>query len=253
MNGLFILLGECFREAMPLIRTRDTEYGFIYQKQSSDSHIKLIDKLSNNGYKIDIAINTYITKYKEDLLSWYGDKVIYSNFTSENYGRNIVFDFSNVVNQSIKNVLNNVNIDKYDFIFICRNDLLLKDPLIDIFNPDVKSITYPNIMSLSSTPCISDTFCIIPKKYFYPFNNWKGLKENGQYILNPDSMRDLFLNGLSIDDIDFVSNKLYIANTYQSWNPLYKINCRDEADNIREDIRGLIYIKKINKIVKEEE
>ena len=66
-------------------------------------------------------------------------------------------------------------------------------------------------------------------------------------------MRDLLLNGLTLDDIDFVSDKIYIANTSQSWNPLYKINCRSEANEIRGDIKGLVYVKKLHKIIKEEE
>jgi hypothetical protein len=248
---LFLLLGECFRsEGQPCSRRRDDDYGFIHQKESTDSHLKLVNKLENMNYKVDISINTYDTRFKEDLLNWYGNNVIYSNFTTDIYK-----EFDEVVDKGIKIITSNVNIEPYEFIFICRLDILLKDPLIDIFNPKVTTITYPNMMSWVPPyePCLSPVFCIIPKKYFFPFDKWDGLMNNGNIILTHHSMRDIALKGLTYDDIDFMSNKLYIGNTFQSWNPLYKINCRSEPTDLREDIKGLVYVHKLRKIIKEEE
>ena len=251
-KALFILMGECFREGMPTSRVRDTTYGFNNQKEASESHLKLIKRLNNLNFDIDIAINTYTTKYNKELLEWYNN-VIYSNFTNENYQH-----FQNAVNHSIINVLNNVNIENYEFIFICRLDLLLKDKLINIFNPNVDTIIYPNTMgcrmvdSVSQMiPALSEVFVIIPKKYFYETNKWKGLLKNSNIMLTANSVSDLMLAGLSFDDIDFMSDRLYIGNTFQSWNPLYKINCREEHSVEREDVKGLIYNKKLNIVIKE--
>ena len=226
-RGLFILLGECFRQGRENSRVRDTEYGYVKQKESTESHLKLIEKLETLNYKIDICINTYDTKYKSDLLKWYNDATIYYDFVNENYGC-----IERCVDATIVKVLNNVDIDPYDFIFICRLDILLKDPLIELFNPKVEYITYPNIMSWEKFPCISDLFCIIPKKYFHPFNNWKGLINNGLHILNHSSMYYLNINGLSYNDVDFMFKNIYFSNTSQMSNPYYKINCRDEGPDI---------------------
>ena len=252
-NALFILMGECFREGMPTSRLRDTIYGFNNQKEASESHLKLIKKLNTMNYKVDIAINTYITKYDKELLSFYDNMIIFSNFTNENYNH-----FQNAVNHSIIKVVNNVDISKYDFIFICRLDLLLKDKLIDIFDPSVKTITYPNIMGLRMVdsvcqiiPAISEVFVIIPKKYFYSFDKWEGILKNSNIMLTANSGSDLILAGLSLNDIDFMSDRLYIGNTFQSFNPLYKINCREEHSVEREDVKGLIYNKELNIVIKE--
>jgi hypothetical protein len=249
-KGLFILIGESFRDSQHNGRTRDTEKGVEYQKESTMSHLKLINNLKN--YSIDIAINTYETKYKDDLLKWYGSNVVYSNFTTENYQNVLdpVDSFKIVVNNSLKNIFSKVELSLYNFLFICRLDVLLKDPFIEVFNPNIEHITYPNLMSWEKTPCISDLFCIVPSKYYGSFGSWKGLLNNGEIILNPNSLRDLFTHGLTLDDINFISDKLYIANTSQSWNPLYKINSRSEAKEIRYDVRDLVYIKEDNKIIK---
>jgi hypothetical protein len=247
---LFIFIGECFREASSQQRIRDTKKGFINQKESTDSHLNLIKQLKN--YKVDVAINTYDTIYKKELLEWYGDNVVYSNFTTKSYQNkyDAVDSFKIVVDNSLKNIFSNLSMNSYKSLFICRLDVMLKDPLIEIFNPEVNFITYPNLMSWEGTPCISDLFCIIPKKYYSSFGEWNGLLENGEVILSPNSLRDLLRRGLTLNDIDFISDKLYIANTSQSWNPLYKINCRNEAKEIRSDIKDLIYIKGTDKIIK---
>jgi hypothetical protein len=246
-----MLIGECFREGQSCSRNRDTNFGYNNQKECSDSHMKLANKLGN----IDIAINTYNTSFKDDLLEWYRDNLVFYNFTDEDY-----IGFRKVVQRSIQIILDKVNIDNYDYIFITRLDLLLKDELINTFIIPKDTIIYPNIMehrinnSLKGgfEYMISDVFVIIPKKYFYPFGEWKGLLENAWNMLFHQAVNDLINNGLNFKEhIDFFSNKLYIANTFQSKNPLYKINCRIEPDDIRADMKGLIFDKNKNQIIRE--
>jgi hypothetical protein len=81
--------------------------------------------------------------------------------------------------------------------------------------------------------------------------NWRGLINSTNYILWPGSIRDLLLNGLTMDDIDFLSDKIYVANTIQSKNPLYKLNSRPEASDLRDCDKYLRYIKERQEIIRE--
>ena len=247
MKLLLLLCGEAFRDTIG--RSRDTDFGFSNQQEASNSHVKLLEKLESINYQVDIAINTYETKFKNDLLNFYKN-IVFSNFTNENYGAH---NFS--VGNSIKNTFSVLDIDNYDFLFICRIDLLLKDIFIESFVPNPNFIIYPNVMSIEfnkiSFPHISDTFCIIPKKYFHPFDNWKGIFENCNYLLFHQAVHHILLNGLTLNDVDFISDKIYVANTIQSKNPLYRINSRKEADDIRRCDKNLKYDKSNNRIIHE--
>jgi len=246
MKGVFIFYGEAFRDSIG--RIRDTYFGYEKQKEASESHMKLLNKLESENYKIDVSINTYQTNFKNELLCFYKN-IIYTNFTTENYGA-----INIAVGNSVKNTFSKVDIDIYDFMFICRFDLLLKDELIGNFVPSVSSIIYPNVMSIEyhkvSFPHISDTFCIIPKKYYHHNNSWKGIIENSNNLLYHQAVNYLLLNGLTLDDIDFFTDKIYVANTIQSKNPLYKLNSRPEALDIRDCDKNLRYDKTTNTIVK---
>lgn len=253
MKGLFIFFGECFREGMHMTRLRDTEYGYNNQKECCLSQIKLIKKLKKKyNCDINIAINTYDTIYKTDLLKWYNEYLIYYNFTN-----NIYEDLREAVKYSVINVMDNIKINDYDFLFVCRNDLYMKDKLIEIFNPYVNKLTYINIEYIVpinsdntiSFPHIADPFCIIPKKYFYPFNNWKGLRDNAKHLLFHQAVRELIKNGADLqNDIGFISNIIYAANTSKQRNPFYRLNCRPEPDYYRE-IKE-VYVPELNRYAK---
>jgi hypothetical protein len=225
-KGLFILMGECFREAMPTSRLRDTEYGIKNQTESSISHEMLAKRLRGLNYDIELAIHTYKTNHRDRLLNFYTN-VVYQHF-SDHYHSN---ELKDVVSWALNSVFSQLNMDNYDFIFVCRLDLLLKPDLINIFNPEWNQIIYPNLMHYWNKHYhISDVFVFIPKKYYYDVNDtWKGLLANSTKILHHHAMAEIIQNGLTVDDIDFVSDRMYIANTYQMSNPLYKINCRPEG------------------------
>jgi len=70
--------------------------------------------------------------------------------------------------QAIKFVAENYN--DYEFIFVLRFDLFLKDTFIDIFNPKWTKIMYPFAVYMEKIPFafpfVSDTMCFIPNKYW---------------------------------------------------------------------------------------
>ena len=76
-NGLFVLIGECFREGDMGSRLRDTEYGIKTQRIASNSHIKFVEQIKTNyNININIVINTYKTKYQYKLEQWYSNYLL---------------------------------------------------------------------------------------------------------------------------------------------------------------------------------
>ena len=241
-NGLFILMGECFRQAMAATRTRDTPQGIKNQKESSQSHVKLIERLQSENYNIDIAINTYDTVNDKLLLEYYNTiNIIYVNFTKDRYTCE-----KDAAEWSVKNTLSKVDKDNYEFIFLLRVDLLLKADLIKIFDPRWNTITFPNVMFIDEGmdyPNIATLFCFIPKKYFNPFDKWHGLIHNAHHLFHHHSGMSLMMSGLTLKDIGFATDLLYIANTVQMTNPLYAINCRPEGPTFVRGYTNRKYIK----------
>lgn len=251
MSGLFLLFGESFRKyrTLPgLNRYSDTENSFSGQKEASLSHMELLKKLKQ--YNIDIVINTYETKYKNELLSFY-EQPKYANFMDNNKCKeNKTRNTQIAVDEAIRIAKKNVDIDNYDFIFICRLDILLKPNLIENFLPIKDKIIFPNVMSILDNKfrmhqkgnfCISDVFCIIPKKYYHILD-----KKN---IMHHHSIHRLYDLDLHIDkDIDFFTNKKYVANTIQQKNPLYKIVDRPEGPEIFKNNHKKLFNKKLLKM-----
>jgi hypothetical protein len=235
-KGLFLLIGECFRDAAPLERRRDVGNCFKNQQESTQSHCALQQRLESLGWDIDIAINTYKSIYESDLRLWYKNIRFYHNVESD------LGSLTNVVHTAIQNTFKVLNLDNYDFVFVCRLDLLLKPALIHMFDPNWTKLTFPNIMGIYSyhdkaqydvfdveLPDISDVFCFIPRSYYKRSGKWTGLMTASSGLLHHFACVDLYKNGLTMDEIGFVTDRIYIANTLQQINPLYAINCRGQG------------------------
>ncbi len=251
MKGLFVLFGESFRNYSKvggLHRGKDGEGSLELQKEASVSHMDLLNSL--NTYDVDIVINTYDTKYKKELLSFYKEP-IHANFMDKNSCKeNRSANTEKSVDQAIKITKENVDITMYDFIFICRLDLLLKPKLIENFLPIKDKIIFPNVMSIVDNKfrmhqkgnfCISDVFCIIPKKYYHILEKKR--------ILRHGAIHGLYELDLHIDkDIDFFTYNLYVANTIQNKNPFYKIVNRPEGPEKFKDWHTKKFNKKLLKL-----
>lgn len=237
-KGLIVLLGEAFREYNPfalnlnrLSRVRDTEYGIEKQRESSMSHVKLERHLASLNYTIDFALHTYTTANEEMLRGFYPN-VVYAKFTEPN--PTIASMTESIFHTAVQSVLSSIDIQEYSFMFVCRFDLMLKDELIQRFNPEWNTITYANVMSIANDDvnqtCISDVLVFIPCRFFLPFHSWKGLYYNTIHILCHHCVQALIRCGLRLrDDIAFMTDACYIANTIQMKNPLYAINCRPDG------------------------
>jgi hypothetical protein len=246
-KGLFLLVGECFREGSPLSRIIDTEYGINTQHIASKSHMKLAKSIAN--YTIDIAISSRRTNNMSLLLNYY-ENIVYTLFTDN---RPFTF-FNQVVHSAIDEMTRVFDISPYDFIFVCRIDLLLKETMIQEFNPSWQQITYPNVMSintgglcLSDGVCISDVFVFIPRKYYTPLSC---LTSISPYLLDHSAVEDLVHKRLLIlEDIGFATDFTYISNTEKFSNPYYAIICRPEGPSYLEGWSNKKYDRITHRII----
>jgi len=222
-KGIILFLGESFRLGGQNNRNRGLNESYSEQIHASKSHINFINNLKNNkNSEIDLYINTYSTNFNNDLLDIYKNTEIKIYF---NEGEPI--GYHNLIHNSFKKL----NIENYDFIFITRIDLFLKEDFINIFDPSWDKIYFPSICwtrdnghKIDNYPRVNDTMLFIPKKYFNYINyidysdgsghsQWKNFIEKAK---------------LSIDDLDTMIKTYHDSDSAKDFNPLYYIVNRPE-------------------------
>ena len=229
-RGLLLLFGEAFREGNST-RTRDTEFGFSEQKLASDSHIEFCKHLKEKyGITMDVIINTYETKYENELRDWYKDYNLHYMKNKELIGFKLVQDACDTIDR-----------EKYDFVFITRMDILLKPYFLEIFDPMWDKVYFAcqnytlfngNFNGTSSYcgfiedkntnifPMVNPLLKFIPKKNFKILNNiymdhdvWKHYIES---------------NILENYDMNFIIDTYHDGDSNKDFNPLYKMVGRPE-------------------------
>lgn len=220
-KGLLVLFGESFREGGQGTRLRDTENSYNPQKLACESHIEFCNYIKQiYNINMDILINTYDTKYENDLKSWYTNYNLSYMTNSELLGNN------NIAQQA----LNTVNTENYDFVLITRIDILLKPYFFNIFNPYSNKVNficnnwtlwhtleYNNI----SFPRVNATIEFIPKEYF-------------KILSNINIEHDAWIHyykifNMNYDDIGFMVNYYHDSDSYKDYNPYYKMVSRPET------------------------
>lgn len=221
-KGLLVLFGESFREGTQGTRLRDTENSYNPQKLACESHIEFCNYIKQiYNVNMDILINTYDTKYENDLKSWYTNYNLSYMTNPELLGNN------NIAQQA----LNTVNTDNYDFVLITRIDILLKPYFFNIFNPYSNKVNFIcNNWTLWHThfeynninfPCVNPTIIFIPKKYFKILSNIN---------IEHDAWVHYYKNfNMHNDDMGFMVDYYHDADSYKDYNPYYKMVSRPET------------------------
>lgn len=237
-KGLLVLFGESFREGNQNTRLRDTKNSIEPQKSASKSHVDFCNYIKENyDIQMDIVINTYDTKYENELKGWYGNYLLKYMSNPELIGPKIAQD-------AIDNV---ANIQDYDFVFITRVDIYIKPHYYKIFNPEWDKIyfisqcwTITGCGFLENSdinyPRVNPTFEYFPKKYFRVLKNIDVVSHESwkHYI-------DTFQ--LTTNDLDFMVDYYHDSDSYKDFNPYYKMAGRKE-NNVWHD-RG----KKIDRSI----
>lgn len=224
-KGLLIFIGECFRTGGQGSRNCDLPESIEPQKNASLSHINFINKIKKKyEIDIDIAINSYKTSNQELLLSWYLNKnIIFSQFNEQ------LLSQQGLINNALSNEqLSNLSI--YEFIFICRIDLFLKDLLFDLFDPYSQKLIFPSVCWFKDSvyknmPRVNDTMLFIPKNMFnadFIINKKVSLIHKSWFIYVNDYK-------LNFDDLSVYLDTYHDSDSAKDFNPLYYIVSREES------------------------
>lgn len=253
MRGLVVLIGESFREGGRHSReTALTHESFENQKRATQSHIKFISHLESKfKCQIDLKFDTYQTKYTYDLVNWYTKKVV--NVNHRVSAKKIVekrnkhtTEFNRKYKKIISDTFDEGTIE-YDFIFITRFDVFLKDKMLEVFNPNWDKIKFPMVWHWKkhcktgklecgySYPVVVDTMLFVPKRLFYTILN---------FHLDLNSWKTLICKeelDVGYGDIGVMIDTMHRPNTKDMWNPLCKLISRPEKP------KGLYHTKYFDK------
>lgn len=232
-KALFILYGESFRESRQLERNRDTELSYKLQYEATNRHIKFCDMLKvEHEIETDIVINTYETKFEKDLREWYSDyntTFIFKKFTdTKNTEETINIILHNNITESI---LSKENLNDYKFIILTRMDIYLKQPFYELFDINWKKIMFiskhPAICKYygfneEGDPLVNQTIMFIPNKYINTVKNDLYLYKHELWTILKKNTK------ITNDDMDFMSNKPFDADSYKDKNDYYYMVGRPE-------------------------
>jgi hypothetical protein len=236
-KALFVIVGGSFRSgggrwtggSVNTILGRTDSYD--EQKLATLTHLNYIDRLNDQGYKIDIQVGTYKTQYTDELLSWYKTK------TSKLEAK--LFDFvpnsatflekpSGAPGYGLPRMFQitteGVNLTSYEFLFFIRTDVIIKnmDLFVSKLNVETQQLILPfNLMdpylSYEGYPWPSDMLMFVPKRLFNKINFsqielyhsvWKWLIQN---------------TSLTDEDIAYMIDTMHDSDSANDWNPLYRL------------------------------
>ena len=234
-KGLLILYGESFRTGNRNTRIRDLEECIEPQKNASNTHNELIQYVKKRyNISMDVLINTYDTKYEKELKGYYENPTFYSH--KELLGWDKI----------CQTAIDKVDKSKYSFILFTRIDIFIKPEFNTLFNPSWDKIKFLSPMEDEILcgfrkdkngihyPYTNPIFVFYPEKYFYVLNNMNAGHDIWSHYMDEHHLTE--------NDMDFMVDYQFDANTATVKNPYYKMTGREE---------GPIYMDENKKIKKQ--
>lgn len=217
-KALLILFGESFRLGNQYTRNRGSEKSYNEQMNASKSHMKLISFLKQKQIDVEVSINSYTTKYDDNLTNIYKEVLYDKIFYPELIGQNGL----------IHNCMKRINyLKEYDFVLCMRIDICLKDKFMEIFNPHSSKILFPSICfephhKVGNHPRVNDLMLYVPKKYI-------GLFKEKDIQLSHRSWFELIEHyKLDYSELDTMLNTYHDSDSAKDYNPIYYIVNRRE-------------------------
>ena len=229
MKGLILLRGLTFRDQGAYARrVRVDSYTLKVQKLATESHIKLIQSLKNQGHEIEVAFDTISSPNTNILLEMLEP---YANYVSTKSLMDICPHFA--LFRAVGGLETAFFCNEYDFFLIIRNDMFLKDTFIELFNPENQKVMFLSLQwyqarkTPNGNPRINDCMFFIPKKYlnlrfFFPI----GIGYDHHDIL------DDWLKLIPDLEYDFYIRGYHNSDTATEKHPLYALVNRPEAEEI---------------------
>lgn len=219
MKGCIILFGESFRLGGQNTRNRGSDESYKEQIQASQSQMSFIKHLYSKNVNAYVYISSYETKFNNELCKVYADVLIGCDFYDNLIGQEML----------IKNTINQITIEMFDFVLFMRIDLFIKNYFLEIFNPQWDKIMWPSICFKPYHKCgihprVNDIMVFIPRKYYSYLNklyyNPTGHDQWAYFIHNTD---------LKYDCLDTMINTFHDSDSEKDFNPLYYIVNRPES------------------------
>lgn len=229
-KGLWLNRGLCFRFGTQFSTEVGVSWVVHSQKKAFESQVKLINHLKEKfNSEIDIVVDTFSTKYDNIVKSYFDNLNAEYNFLK-------IMDPGNptAFNRALYRIVN--RLAEYDYLIITRNDMIFKDPILDLIDVNHEEIKYPFVLTYEyrkltirypniddKIPMAGNDLIFFPKKYFHTIDCFKKSKgDNHDFIMN-------------IFDIDNTAKVTPYINTYhdsdpmKDWNPLYRFVGRGEV------------------------
>ena len=231
MKCTLIFSGASFRRGGQNTPIMGVPEAYSEQKEACESHVAFCKHF---GLDPTVIINTYRTRYTDELISWYSEHFRVTELIHE---KPIGYE------ALIKAAMSLVTDVESEFILFVRIDILLKPKFLDVFsvreNLTFSSVCFTkdnfHVIPSSGLPRVADLILYVPKRFFH-------LKIN----LSHDSYQYYINEGLSHGDIDFFLDTFHDSDSEKDFNPLYKIVNRpvcltwyDEGKSVSQVFIGL--------------
>jgi hypothetical protein len=222
---LIIISGESFKSGGSNNRNRGgNDKHNEQQKVACESHNRLFEYIESNfKLKCEIFINSYeCNGLEKKLLSWYGDKVIYSNFNTGNFPDEFAF-----IDNTINN-LKNINFDKYEYCLFLRPDIYLKNYFKETLIFDDK-VRYAYVDSnpiaedfseyFTHYACVLHSITMVPKRFF------KFIFEKKIWYWHSSASKFVEILGINPSEVenyvDLFIDTVHWSSTDLEWNPIF--------------------------------
>ena len=228
-RGLMILRGMSFRKGMHgSLNIYDSE-AVEEQILATESHKKLVEKvIEKYNIEFDIALDTVETPHTHLLFKILGKHL--KKYCIRGY-----HDLTQVF--SFQRPLYNWQflIAEYDFVFVVRNDILLKEQMIETLNPHDDKLMFPFVEAYEvryipenkSYPRHSDCMMYFPKRYFHTLSGFNFYQDAVDFH---DFLYKVICNIDSTVEYDFYIKTYHYSHTVDMWNPLFEITNRFHSD-----------------------
>jgi hypothetical protein len=226
MKGLILFRGLSFREFDSRRRFSESLESCNNQISATQSHINFVKHLEAQGHVIDVAFDTIQCQNTNHLMDLFENNLKF-------YSLKNVMDvhphyslYRAVTN--LEPVFCNVH---YDFFAIIRNDMLLKDNFLKVFNPEddklkMISVSWYNYRKTpKNNPRVNDCMFFIPNRYFDILRFFPTDQGSDHH-----NILDIWLNEFPNLEFDYYLNGYFDSNTRHDRNPLYKLVDRPEAE-----------------------
>ncbi len=216
-----ILRGLGFRQGGYGSRTHGSTDSYQEQIAACKSHVELCQKIEQQGYRVDIFLDTYSTKYNTELLELYKPYITQYRFhqTPMPHQQHMIHDCVSLFNNSHA---------LYDRFLLLRFDVLVKPEFIQAYDPSMDKVVFLCICwwkdrkTESGKPRINDTIHHIPQRLFPILS-----------IFGSVFCEHHFLHHIPLEygkDYDLLTKAYYDSNTEHDKNPYCRIVGRPESE-----------------------